>query len=311
MALITIPNTFSAGAVIVASQHNSNFSTIAADYNGNIDNNNIASAAAIAYSKLNLATSIVNADVSASAAIANSKLNLASITGTINIGTAHQGDIFYDNGTTLTRLTPGTSGQFLQTQGVAANPIWAGGGVSQIFTSSGTFTAPTGITKVYLTMVGAGGGGEGNGNGGGGGGGAIINYAYTVVPGNNYTVTVGTGGTGGSSGGGPNNGTAGGNTSFDSSPVVLGGAGASGAGGAGGSSTASKNASTNTGGSVLAYFIGGNGANNGGGASVLGNGGDGLANGSPSTPSGFGGGGGGTGNGRGADGANGICIVMY
>ena len=74
MSLITIPNTFSAGAVIIASQHNSNFSTIASDYNGNIDNTNIAAGAAIAYSKLSLSGSIVNADISGSAAIVDSKL---------------------------------------------------------------------------------------------------------------------------------------------------------------------------------------------------------------------------------------------
>ena len=45
---------------------------------GGITNTKIDAAAAIAYSKLNLATSIVNADVSASAAIAYSKLNLAT-----------------------------------------------------------------------------------------------------------------------------------------------------------------------------------------------------------------------------------------
>ena len=43
-----------------------------------LTNIKINSAAAISYSKLNLATSIVNADISASAAIAYSKLNLAS-----------------------------------------------------------------------------------------------------------------------------------------------------------------------------------------------------------------------------------------
>lgn len=136
MSLITIPFTFSAGAVIVASQHNSNFSTIYADYNGNIDNNNISALAAIVYSKLSLAGSIVNADINNSAAIANTKLNLASITGTINIGTAHQGDIFYDNGTTLTRLTPGTSGQVLMTQGAAANPLWGTNGATSLISNT-------------------------------------------------------------------------------------------------------------------------------------------------------------------------------
>lgn len=53
MALISIPNTFTVGAVIVASQHNANFSTIYTDYNGNIDNNNIAAAAGIVDTKLN------------------------------------------------------------------------------------------------------------------------------------------------------------------------------------------------------------------------------------------------------------------
>lgn len=52
MALISIPNTFTVGAVIVASQHNANFSIIYSDYNGNIDNTNITAAAAIVDTKL-------------------------------------------------------------------------------------------------------------------------------------------------------------------------------------------------------------------------------------------------------------------
>ncbi len=42
-----------------------------------------------------------------------------------------QGDIMYYNGTNVVALGPGTSGQFLKTQGAAANPVWAtiaGGG---------------------------------------------------------------------------------------------------------------------------------------------------------------------------------------
>ena len=46
--------------------------------NGTIVNEDVSASAAIAYSKLNLATSIVNADVAASAAIAYSKLNLGT-----------------------------------------------------------------------------------------------------------------------------------------------------------------------------------------------------------------------------------------
>ncbi len=36
-----------------------------------------------------------------------------------------QGDVVYYNGSAWTNLGPGTSGQFLKTQGAAANPIWA------------------------------------------------------------------------------------------------------------------------------------------------------------------------------------------
>ena len=48
-----------------------------------------------------------------------------------------------------------------------------GGGFTswQIFTSSGTWTKPSGITKVRVIVVGAGGGGSDDSNGGGGGAG--------------------------------------------------------------------------------------------------------------------------------------------
>jgi hypothetical protein len=70
----------------------------------------------------------------------------------------------------------------------------------QVFTSDGTFTAPAGITTVYLTMVGGGGSGAGTAAStgsygtGGGGGGTIINYPYTVTPSSEYAVVVGTSG---------------------------------------------------------------------------------------------------------------------
>jgi hypothetical protein len=63
MALIIIPYVFTTGAVIIAAQHNSNFSIIANDYNGNIQDVNIASNAAIGYSKLSLSNSIRSTDI--------------------------------------------------------------------------------------------------------------------------------------------------------------------------------------------------------------------------------------------------------
>lgn len=73
----------------------------------------------------------------------------------------------------------------------------------QVFTASGTFVAPTGVTTILLTMCGGGGGGQAGTAGGslggdaGGGAGAIVNWPYTVIPGNSYTVTVGAAGVGG------------------------------------------------------------------------------------------------------------------
>ena len=49
-----------------------------------------------------------------------------------------QGSILYQNGTTWTVLTPGTSGQFLQTNGSGANPQWAN--------ASGSGTVNSGLT---------------------------------------------------------------------------------------------------------------------------------------------------------------------
>lgn len=58
-------------------------------------------------------------------------------------GSAVQGDVLYHNGTTWARLGAGTSGQYLKTNGAAANPEWAsssGGAVilGNISTASGT-----------------------------------------------------------------------------------------------------------------------------------------------------------------------------
>ncbi len=54
-----------------------------------------------------------------------------TLTGIIDhvIGST-QGSILYRNATTWVALTPGTSGQFLQTLGSAANPQWAPGGIN-------------------------------------------------------------------------------------------------------------------------------------------------------------------------------------
>src|SRR6266571_2302923 len=70
----------------------------------------------------------------------------------------------------------------------------------QVFTSSGTFTIPAGVTAVKVTVVGGGGGGAGcnNSNGPGGSGAATaVKWLSGLTPGNTLTVTIGGGGAGG------------------------------------------------------------------------------------------------------------------
>jgi len=93
----------------------------------------------------------------------------------------------------------------------------------QIFTSSGTFTVPSGVTRVRARVWGGGGGGGGSNSGwagGGGGGGGYAEGIYVVVPGQTIPVTVGPGG--GAAGG---NGNPGGTSSFGAFCSATGGAG--------------------------------------------------------------------------------------
>jgi hypothetical protein len=118
-----------------------------------------------------------------------------------------KGDLYVRDATGITRLPIGSDDQVLtadsgQTSGVKwASPAGGGGMKYQIFTSSGTFTVPSGITKVYVTMVGGGGGGGGGSASdtgqGGGSGGAYFKTAVSVTPGSDITVTIGAGGAGG------------------------------------------------------------------------------------------------------------------
>ena len=66
MATITRPNDYTDAGTLSASALDDDLNTIYDDYNGGITNVNIASAAAIAYSKLTLASAILNTDLAGS-----------------------------------------------------------------------------------------------------------------------------------------------------------------------------------------------------------------------------------------------------
>ncbi|HLP14258.1 MAG TPA: T9SS type A sorting domain-containing protein [Flavobacteriales bacterium] len=178
---------------------------------------------------------------------------------------------------------------------------------TQTYTSSGTYTVPTGVTSITIEVVGAGGDGGSNGGGGGGGGGYAVG-TFSVSPGATLPVVVGVNGTG----------TVGGTTSVSTLISATGGAnGSSGGvspGGAGGTGIGGFNNYTggNGGNGTYTYFGGGGG----GAAGSTGNGTNGGNTipwtGICLTPGGTSGTGGGTPGGDGGKGAgfaDGSCTV--
>ena len=108
------------------------------------------------------------------ASLSNSAITIAgtstSLGGTITLdtilnspGSVAQGDILYYNGTDWVYLTPGTTGQFLKTQGASANPVWAtvsggggtpGGSNTQVqYNNSSAFGGITNATSDGTTLT--------------------------------------------------------------------------------------------------------------------------------------------------------------
>lgn len=206
----------------------------------------------------------------------------------------------------------------------------------QIFTSSGTFNPPPGVTSGWVSGCGGGaGGGSGGGaagsnvgsGGGGGGAGAVALFQAVSWGTSPVSVTIGAAGNGGAqntAGGVGSSGSNGGATSFGSLIALVGGN--SGGGGGSGSSTSAGGGGGNNGGSdggdggVSFNSCGGSGGGSpfgsGGGAGRGGNGGGNAGRSAAGYGSGGGGGGGsysaGLGNGgAGGNGAPGIIIVGW
>jgi hypothetical protein len=204
----------------------------------------------------------------------------------------------------------------------------------QVFTTNGIFVVPSNVTRIKVELWGGGGGGgKGNSPSGTGGGGGAGGYAFnvlSVVPGANYPVTVGIGGT---------NTAAGTFSSFSNLVSATGGgagtnatASANGGGGIGGATTNSmvsfgiSGATTNSivlfagsAGQIGGVYAGGNGASAlgtlggiGGYGSATASNGSSVAGGNANGP---GAGGGGSSAGQnpapGGTGGPGLVIVYY
>jgi hypothetical protein len=151
----------------------------------------------------------INASNVSSGTLASARLPTVPVGsgGTGITTTPSNGQIPIGNGTTYAAATLTAGSGISITNGAGSISIAttggseAQGGRGQVFTSSGTFTLPTGVTAIKATVVAGGGGGgatsfNGGGGGGGGGGGYAIQFFTGLTPGNTLTVTVGSGGPG-------------------------------------------------------------------------------------------------------------------
>lgn len=131
----------------------------------------------------------------------NTGLQNSSVTVTAGTGMSGGGAIALGSSATLTNagVTSIVAGTGISISGATGavtvtSSVTGGGGRGQTFTANGTFTIPTGITAIKVTVVGGGGNGGGSGyilGSGGGGGGAAIKYFTGLTPGNTIAVTVG------------------------------------------------------------------------------------------------------------------------
>ena len=264
--------------------------------------------------------------------VTNGSGSITVAASTIPVANGGTGQTTYTNGqllignttgNTLTKATLTAGTGITITNGTGSISIAAsgggGGGFSswQIFTSNGTFTVPTGITKVKVTVVGGGGGGgyggrdgcsPAYGGNGGGGGGAAIEIISGLTPGGTVTVTVGAAGGAGNPNV-PTTATAGGTSSFGAYCSATGGGGGSsgaGSGGAGGLGSGGDLNIRGGGGNPTPNLYGTGGA--AGASSILGGGG---IYGGAGGAYGGGGGGGISENGIAGVGAAGVVIVEY
>jgi len=223
-----------------------------------------------------------------------------SVTSTkIADGTIVNADVNDVAASKLTGALPAISGASLT--GIAVN-----GGLKsqQVFTSSGTWTKPSGVNLIKVYITGAGGGSNSTGGGGGAGGGTAIEI-IDVSSVSSVSITIGTGGAD------SNPGNTGGTSSFGSYCSATGGAGGtanSGGGsypGAGGVGSGGSINLTGGGATTMQTHAGGETFWGGSGKGsrqdeTYSHGGDGTYG---------GGGGGGYGNNYSGNGGNGACVV--
>lgn len=190
---------------------------------------------ALSYGTGSVQRTVVNTDESQT--LTNKTMSTGSVWSGTTIGVASGGtgatsltanNVILGNGTSAVQfVSPGTSGNVLTSNGTTWQSIAPTTGVNvQSFTSSGTWTKPSGVRFVRVFCWGGGGSGGRNGVatgvGGGGGGGQLTYSTFDAswLPAT-VSVTIGAGGAGVSGAAGGNDG---GNTTFGTYLIAAGGA---------------------------------------------------------------------------------------
>jgi len=149
---ISLPYNPQPGGAEDITQINANFAAVLAVVNGDIRNDNVAAAAAIAYSKLNLANAIKNGDVDPAAAIAVSKLAAGAdsrkILGMAGGVPTWRDDQLYNKNTSSVGTGAATVETDLLTITLAANDLTVGDFVH--IRAAGTMSGVAGSKTVRL-----------------------------------------------------------------------------------------------------------------------------------------------------------------
>lgn len=189
MATISKPYTFTVGATIIASEHNSNFDTIYSDYNGNITNANISGTAAISDSKLSqisTASKVSGAALTSLSSVPSGAGQLPTANGGTGQDWSSQliGGIPYISAVgTLAILAAGTSGTFYKSNGGGAAPSATTALISSILDYGSSASASTARLLTALKIAFGFGISVSGGNSA-----AITNLAFTSS--SSYTVIV-------------------------------------------------------------------------------------------------------------------------
>lgn len=125
---VTLHTTYSANGQVTATNLNGNFQSITSVVNGGLDNNNADTTSGYRFFEIRSSLPTVGTQGRVVFNTSDNTLNFddgSAWQSAVVAASPVQGNVVYYNGTGWVVLAPGTSGQYLKTQGAAANPTWS------------------------------------------------------------------------------------------------------------------------------------------------------------------------------------------